>query len=249
VLNLHGGGLPMRYQKTTMLTNWLFKNAIAITAPSLYLQNYFNQNGYNVVLIPNPINLSNYPIVNNSIDYPIILYLRGFGKIYRPLLVLESLTLIKSEYPKVVLHMFGTTNIGMYAICKNYIIENDLESNVVIHGSKSTDIWVQIAKECNMSISIPEFDNTPVSVIECMAMQIPVISADVGGIPFLIKDRVNGLITKPLAVEIAKNVRELVNNKELYRDIQNNAFSNINTYSIDEVVSKWKIVLNSILHN
>ena len=61
-------------------------------------------------------------------------------------------------------------------------------------GKLSRKAWCSMAAEYDIFINTTHYDNTPVSLIEAMALGLPVISTEVGGIPYLIRHQENGLL-------------------------------------------------------
>ena len=51
-----------------------------------------------------------------------------------------------------------------------------------------------MSEDYNVFINTTNYDNTPLSLIEAMALGLPVVSTNVGGIPFLIDHDVHGLL-------------------------------------------------------
>src|SRR5690606_1118742 len=49
----------------------------------------------------------------------------------------------------------------------------------------------------NIFINTTNFDNMPVSVMEAMALGLPIISTNVGGMPFLIENGHDGILVNP----------------------------------------------------
>ena len=57
-------------------------------------------------------------------------------------------------------------------------------------------------------------DNTPVSIMEAMALGLPIVSTNVGGIPYLIDDGVTGLLINPSdSDQMAEKINELISGK------------------------------------
>ena len=61
ILFLHGGNLPARFKKSTKMVNFIFANAQKIVSPSNYLGSFFTNRGFKIEVIPNIIDLNNYP--------------------------------------------------------------------------------------------------------------------------------------------------------------------------------------------
>lgn len=245
ILNLHGGSLPDRYLKSERMFTLLLKNAHAVTAPSGYLKQYFENKGYAVRLIPNPIDISIYPKSRAHRNYPVMLYLRSFGKLYRPENIIDAMVHITQKYPEAHLHMFGKDVEGRIPMCREKIRIHKLEKNITLHGVKLRNEWLNTAVHCNMSISVPVTDNTPVSLLESMSMNIPVITTGAGGIEYIIQDRKNGLITTGEPEDIAHKVIELMENENLYTTIQKSAADYVMMYNMPEVIRLWKELLTN----
>jgi len=99
-----------------------------------------------------------------------------------------------SEYIKTSFNKKGYNNLE--------VIPNSIDiKNYLYKERKIEDInllWVRsLAKDYNVFLNTTNFDNMPVSVIEAMALGIPVISTNVGGLPYLIEDKKNGILVEP----------------------------------------------------
>ncbi|MCK5815852.1 MAG: glycosyltransferase, partial [Flavobacteriaceae bacterium] len=55
-------------------------------------------------------------------------------------------------------------------------------------GVLSKKEWHKVSEDYDIFINTTNVDNTPVSVMEAMAMGLPVVTTNVGGIPYLLKD-------------------------------------------------------------
>jgi glycosyltransferase involved in cell wall biosynthesis len=241
ILVLHGGNLPNRFIKSLPLFKGMLNNAMFATAPSMYLVSFFNSKGFNVKFIPNPIRLSEYKssLSNVFLLTLNLLYLRGFGKVYRPALIIEACRILYSKGIVFHLHLFGRDLDGTLSEVKNLISKYKLNDFVTIYGSKPKYYWIDVAKKCQINLSVPEIDNTPVSVLECMALGIPTISTNVGGIPYLIEHLQNGILVEPSAEILSDMIIRLVEDKELYHQISNNGLNYVLQYDYSRVISMW----------
>lgn len=243
ILNLHGGNLPNRYSCSKWMFDYMLRHAHTITAPSKYLADYFTKAGYPTELIPNPIHIKDYPAAQAQLAVPSILYLRGYGKIYQPQLVIEAMKYLVETYPTAHVYMFGNDLDGGMKKCISLVEAYGLQKNVTIHGPTPKSIWIETAKNCNVCISVPSIDNTPVSVLEAMAMGLPVITTNVGGIKWMIDDRQNGLLADTNPKAIANKIAQLFQDKQLYQHIQQHATTYVATYDVQVVKQQWKKLL------
>lgn len=193
---LHGGNLPNRLENLPKLSKRLFKNAYANVSPSLYLKERFEKAGYqNVVYIPNTINLENYPQHHKTYDTPQLLWVRSFSEIYNPTLAVKVLHELRQRGYDASLCMVGPDTDGSLAEVK--ALAERLNLSVNFTGKLTKTEWIALSKDYNVFINTTNFDNMPVSVIEAMALGLPVVSTNVGGMRYLMKDGVEGILVVP----------------------------------------------------
>jgi len=201
---LHGGNLSSRLHRNPKICKQLFGKAKINVAPSGYLYNAFAKANYkNISLIPNTIPLDNYPFKERKKIAPKLLWVRSFAQIYNPIMAVEVLSLLIKEYPEAQLTMVGPDKDGSLERCKDYALSHNLP--VTFTGKLSKDEWVKYSEESDIFINTTNFDNTPVSVIEAMALGLPVISTNVGGMPFLIENNKEGVLVEPNRPEMFVN--------------------------------------------
>ncbi|NNF74921.1 MAG: glycosyltransferase family 4 protein, partial [Flavobacteriaceae bacterium] len=93
-------------------------------------------------------------------------------------------------------------------------------------------------------INTTNFDNTPVSVIEAMALGLPVVSTNVGGIPYLISDRHDGLLVEKDDLEgMLKAVIYLYNNPATADEIGRRARNKVEQFDWQRVKNRWLEIL------
>ncbi|WP_028873289.1 glycosyltransferase family 4 protein [Psychroserpens burtonensis] len=201
---LHGGDLPKRLQSHPSKSDTLFNNAICCIAPSLYIKEAFEQKGYRpIVYIPNAIEMVNYPISKKTFEIPKLLWVRSFSKIYNPTLAISVLKSLQDRFPEAELCMVGPDSDGSLKAVID--LANELHVAVKITGKLTKTEWIHLSKDYNIFINTTNFDNMPVSVIEAMALGLPVVSTNVGGMPYLITNQREGILVNP------DNVLDMVN--------------------------------------
>ena len=141
ILFLHGGNLPERYVSSKRKVDYIFKRARSIVAPSGYLKTFFEKNGYKVILIPNLIDLEKFGFQVRDFSTPRLLYLRGFGEIYNPLMNVRVVSELMDEYPGIQLAMLGSDIDGFLEKTYELIDCLKLGKHVKIFGKKSQEEW------------------------------------------------------------------------------------------------------------
>jgi glycosyltransferase involved in cell wall biosynthesis len=246
ILFLHGGNLPFRYEKSEKRVTMIFSKAYKIIAPSVYLKNYFEERGFIVEHIPNIIELEKYSFNLRENLRPNILAIRGFGKPYNPLMTLKAVNEIKYLIPKLKLLMLGNQDDFYYNDVINYIAANQLQDMITIKPKCSRDEWVTISKDYDIMVSNPIIDNTPVSLIEGMALGMCIISTNVGGVPFLVVDGKNALLVKDNdAVFMSNVILELCSDIEKARSLSWNARQRAEEFDWRKIKMYWYSIINS----
>lgn len=241
---LRGGNLPLRLDRNPRLCKCLFHSAAMNVSPSVYLQEEFLTRGFQVQLIPNFIDLSNYSYLHRTRIEPRLLWVRAFHRIYNPSLAIKVLAQVKKKYPMAILCMVGPDKDGSMEECKKLILENKLQDEVIFTGKLQKLEWIQRSAQFDIFINTTNFDNMPVSVIEAMALGFPIISTNVGGIPYLIKDGENGLLVEPNDVEgFVRSIEDLIASPAAVSQLSEQARRFAEKFGWEQVKPLWMNVI------
>lgn len=193
---LHGGNLPERLYKNPKSMKAFIENAHTVVSPSDYLIHAYAKAGFKqLIKIPNHIHLDQYPFKARKNIQPNLLWVRSFAAIYNPKMALEVLELVAARYPQARLCMVGPDKDGSLKKCAAIASQKQLQ--VEFTGLLSKADWISLSSRYDLFINSSQFDNLPVSLIEAMALGLPVVSTNVGGIPYLIQHNNNGLLVNP----------------------------------------------------
>ena len=236
---LHGGNLPNRLLSSPKLCKWLFLPAYINVSPSEYLKFHFEKFGIsNVICIPNAISVSDYAFKERSVFYPKLLWVRAFATIYNPTMAIDVLHLLQKKYPEATLTMVGPDKDGSLEETKKYA--NQLKLNVNFTGKLSKAAWTDLAQHHDIFINTTHFDNMPVSVLEAMALGLPVVSTNVGGLPFLITSTENGyLVDDNDAVAMAAQIEAIIGFPQPTLEIIRRAKCKVSQMDWEVVENQW----------
>ncbi|KAA5822425.1 glycosyltransferase family 4 protein [Algibacter amylolyticus] len=207
---LHGGNLPERIKKSPKLSKAIFHNAHVNIAPSLYIKSKFEAEGFkNIINISNSIELNNYKFKPRTLSKVNLLWVRSFSKIYNPTLAIDILSGLKERGIIASLCMVGPDSDGSLRKVQGYAKKMQVE--VRFTGKLSKPEWIKLSEDYNIFINTTNFDNMPVSVIEAMALGLPIVSTNVGGMPYLIDNHNNGLLVPPNSSKVfVEAIQELI---------------------------------------
>jgi glycosyltransferase involved in cell wall biosynthesis len=247
VLTLHGGSLPEFAEHWPGPVRRLLASAAAVTTPSRFLLERMSRYRSDLELCPNPLHLGDYPFRLRTQPRPQLIWLRTFHELYNPTLAVRVLSLLRSHVPDVELIMLGPTRQqSTRKRAGELAIELSVEDRLSLHGRVSkTDVgsWLDRA---DIFLNTTNVDNTPVSVMEAMACGLCVVSTNVGGIPYLIRDGKNGLLVPPNDAEaMAAAVRKILDTPGLAERLSRRARQTVSGLDWSQVLPRWEAILQS----
>lgn len=241
---LHGGNLPNRLLKSPVLSSYIFKNSYKNIAPSNYLKIAFEAKGYNTLLIPNILEIEKYQFKKRITFKPHLLYVRAFSKLYNPMLAVHVLAKLIESFPTAKLCMVGPDKDGSLNECKTLAKSLGIEASLEFLGLLSKSEWHKLSEEYDIFINTTNFDNTPVSVMEAMALGLPVVSTNVGGIPYLIDNNKTGMLIPPNDVDsMASVIKVLLDDIDKLKELSSSARNIVEQFDWSIVKHQWKAIL------
>ena len=245
---LRGGYLPERYKKHPHIFNFLLSDARTIISPSEYLQKSFQNNSFPIIVIPNYIDLEKYSFKSRKKIKPHLLWVRSIHNIYNPLMAVHVLYEIKKKYPDARLCMVGPVKDNRVREQLKILISRlDLQNHVLFSGQLSKIEWTALSKDYDIFINTTDYDNNPVTLLESMALGLPIVSTNVGGVPYLIDDKVTGLLVEAKKSEqMVEKINELISGKIDGYQIARNAREAVSHYDKNEIIKQWCQTINEL---
>ena len=241
---LHGGNLPDRLVASPKMSQMLFNNAYRNIAPSNYLKAEFKKHGYEAEYIPNVLDVFSYTYKQREIFQPKLLYVRAFHRLYNPQMAIHVLAELLKIYPNAKLCMVGPDKDGSLNECIELAMRLKVSNSVVFKGMLTKSEWHSLSENYDVFINTTTVDNTPVSVMEAMALGLLVVSTDVGGMPYLIEHGKSGVLVKSNDVtEMVLAVKEIVSNSLHYSEMSFLARQKVERFDWKVVKELWNRLL------
>lgn len=156
--------------------------------------------------------------------------------------LIEAIRLVKHTK-----HNFAVIIIGEgkeRPMLEKLIRKHHLENHFILAGAISNAADLLSAFNIYVCTSVKE--GFPYSILEAMYSGLPIISTNVGGIPDMIKDGVNGLLVDPgQANDMADDIIELLNNLEFQERLGRQARQDvIEKFSLEKMAADTKATYN-----
>ena len=138
--------------------------------------------------------------------------------------------------------MIGPVKDDSFEVAKQLVKNHKLEGAIEFTGVLSKEKWHNKSKDFDIFINTTNFDNTPVSVMEAMALGLTIISTNAGGIPYLIDNNFEGvLVDKNDPEQMANAIIKLL--KENNQELSINARKKAESFSWEIVKEAWFSIL------
>src|SRR5690554_6671488 len=110
-------------------------------------------------------------------------------------MLVDIVSILIEQYPELKVCMIGPDKDGSMNRIKAQILEKGLESHFEITGRLEKEEWIKKSTDYDIFVNTTNFDNTPVSVIEAMALGLYVVSTNAGGLPYLLENKKDALLS------------------------------------------------------
>ncbi len=251
VLTLHGGNLPAFSHGQPDRVRRLLQTGRVVTTPSEYLSDQMSPYRADLRLLPNALDLKSYAFRLRSQPRPTLVWLRAFHEIYNPEMGPKVVQLLARDFPELRMIMVGPDKRDG-SRQRTLQIATDLgvlDRMTFPGGVRKTETpgWLD---KGDIFLNTPNVDNMPVSVLEAMASGLCVISTNVGGVPYLLKDEHDSLLVPANSPEaMAAAVSRILTEPGLAERLSQSARAKSEKYDWNVVLPQWETLLRSVAGN
>jgi glycosyltransferase involved in cell wall biosynthesis len=248
VLTLHGGNLPEFASQHPARIRRLLSSASCVTAPSGYLKKALGSFREDIHYIPNGIEIGRYPFHLRQSVKPKLVWLRAFHSIYNPVIAVEAITQLVGDFTDIELSMVGPDKgDGSRQQTMAEARRLGVEGRLTFPGGVPKSAVLAWLNKSDIFLNTTNVDNTPVSVIEAMSCGLCIVSTNVGGLPYLLKNEHDALLVPPNDSEVmAKAIRRVLMEPGLAERLSANARKKAEQFDWSIILPKWDKLLHDI---
>jgi glycosyltransferase involved in cell wall biosynthesis len=238
VLTLHGGRLPVFSTKWPSRVKRLLSSAAAVTVPSRFLLEQMSRYSPDLLLLPNPLEISAYHFSVRKKARPRLIWLRAFEELYNPSLACRVVHQLVQEFPDINLKMVGhDKGDGSMETVRRLVSDLGIADRIEMTGGIPKAKVPATLNSGDIFLNTTNVDNTPISVLEAMASGLCVVSTNVGGLPYLLEDGNDALLVPANdANAMAEAVRRILRRPDLAEQLSRNGRSKVENYD-------WSVIL------
>lgn len=205
-----------------------------------------------ITVIPNFINIKDFESARDHCvkkkyapqGEKILVHISNFRKVKRIEDVLGVFDKVRKEMPaKLILVGDGPEKQAIELLCRQLDMHHD-----VVHVGKVADPK-EILSLADLFILPSETESFGLAALEAMAMKVPVISTNSGGLPEVNIQGVTGFLSAVGDVDdMAKNAMMLLKNPQLLQKFSQNAFEQAKKFDIEKILPQYVKLYNQLAH-
>jgi glycosyltransferase involved in cell wall biosynthesis len=249
ILHLHGGAFDTFYEnKCNRFQKWVvrmvFRRVERVIVLSTKWSDWVQQTlgRANVLVVGNPVEAFEWPghVETTHVE---ILSLGRLTKKKGTYDLLQAAAMVAIEYPQLKLILCGD---GELEQVQKEAVRLGIEEHIDIRG------WVSGFEKQRLLaraaiFALPSYaEGLPISILEAMSAQLPVVSTYVGGIPEAITHGIEGYLITPGDVStLSEYLKLLIGNESLRKKMGNAGIQKIaTTFSTDCTIPKIEQIYN-----
>ena len=239
IVNYRGGEAASFLGKSSQLVGFSLRMASGLIVPSGFLKTVFARFNLASEIVPNIIDLERFR--NPSPHRPIrrhLLVARNLEPIYDNETAIRAFLAVHRKHPDATLTIAGSGPLA--APLRTLADKLGLADAVIFTGRLDREAMAQAYRNADIAINPSLVDNMPNSVLEALASGVPVVSTDVGGVPYIVCDGQTAQLVPPNAPEaMAEAILRLMNDNTLSEQLINNGLAEVQNYTWQRV---WPIL-------
>lgn len=208
-----------------------------LVTPSGFLVDVFAQFHLPAQAIGNIVDIRQFRFRERTQPRPKFLHNRGLEAHYNVPCTLRAFAMIQARFPEAGLAVAhdGPSRGSLEEMACELKLRN-----VKFSGSVSQAAMRDLYDEADIYLMSPDIDNMPLSVLECYASGLPLVSTSAGGVPYIVKHEQTGLLV-PLNdhTAMANAAIRLVEEQGLAIQLTRNGLAECRKYEGAAVASEW----------
>ena len=238
LVNYRGGQADEFLETTAKAVRFSMRQTAGLIVPSAFLQQVFARHGMAAEIIPNIIDLERFHPAPAPPVTPHVVVARQLEPLYDIGSALRAMALVLQRHPQARMTVAGS---GPERGRLGDLVQTlGIGERVRFAGQLTNDAMAALYRSASISLNTALADNMPNSVLEALASGVPVVSTNVGGIPYLLRHEHTALLVPPGdAQAMAQAVSRLIEDAGLRQSLVHNGREYVQTFAWARVRERW----------
>tara|TARA_R110000823_G_scaffold210224_15_gene340611 strand:+ start:890 stop:1972 length:1083 start_codon:yes stop_codon:yes gene_type:complete len=240
VVNYRGGEAREYLSKSMRWVRPTLNRASAVVVPSGFLQAVFREFGVAVQVVPNIVDLELFqpPVERASSAHFSIVIARNLEALYGIDTALQAFAIARARHAGLRLMIAGSG--PQRAELEHLAQRLDIADSVTFLGRLDRPAIVALYHAADAMLNPSRVDNMPNSVLEALACGVPVVSTNVGGVPYIVREGETALLVEMDQPEaMATAMLRLAGDEELRSALIQRGVETVAQYGWDSVRPLW----------
>ena len=240
-VNYRGGQAGAFLERQGRFVAPVLRLANRLVVPSDFLREVFRRHGLTAEIVPNIIDVERFRPANPQpprFGGGCILVARNLEAIYDVATALRAFARVAERYPaaRLVVAGSGPERDALSDLARFL----EIADRVRFTGRVDNDRMAELYRDADVLLNTSRVDNMPNSLLEAMASGVPIVSSEVGGIPYLIQSGDTGLLVPPCDPEAAADaVLRVLSDPVLAERLKRRAGELVQAYAWENVRPQW----------
>jgi glycosyltransferase involved in cell wall biosynthesis len=196
VVNYRGGAAePFLARHAARVRRLIERAGAVLVVPSGFLQQVFARHGMQAEVVPNVVDLRRFQPAARNARTPHLIVTRNLEPIYDIPTALRAFALLRKRHPDARLTVAGSGPLRGELEAQARAL--GIAASVGFAGRIDNERIGELYRNADLLLNPATVDNTPVSLLEALASGVPIVSTNVGGVPFLVQDGRHALLVPP----------------------------------------------------
>jgi len=198
VLNYRGGEAGEFFNHSFRWVRPTLQLVHRVVVPSDFLRHVFDRYGVATTVVPNIVDLQRFRAVARGVkrtDEFRLLVARNLELLYDIETALRAFCCVRKCVPGATLAIAGDgpDRERLHRL----VAEWGLDTKIRFLGQLDNEQMPELLATTDVMINPSLADNMPISILEAFASGVPVVSTNVGGVPFIVDEGRTGLLVPP----------------------------------------------------
>ncbi|HEX8009590.1 MAG TPA: glycosyltransferase family 4 protein [Casimicrobiaceae bacterium] len=246
IVHYHGGEAEKFFESQFRFVRPTLKLASAVIVPSGFLRDMFDRWNVSADIVPNVIDLARLRPGTRSTGRLHVIVARNLEDVYDIPTAIRAFAVIREQFAHATLSVAGSGPAlpALRTLCG----ELGIDASVTFTGQLEGEQMAQLYRGADLFLNPSLADNLPVSILEALASGVPIVSTNVGGIPFVVESERTALLVPPRdPTAMAEAALRLLRDGELAVRLRANGLKAVEVYSWPQVRDRLFSVYRRVL--
>jgi L-malate glycosyltransferase len=238
VVNYRGGEAEAFLRRSAPAVRFSMKRASVLVVPSRFLQQVFARFGLEARIVPNIVDLKRFFRGSTSPGCMHVVITRNLEPLYDIGTGVRALALLLRRHPDARMTIAGSG--PERERLEELVARLGVGAHVRFTGRLDSDEMANLYRTATISLNTALADNMPNSVLEALASGLPVVSTNVGGVPFLVDHEKTALLVEAGdAQAMAESMARVIEDHALRERLIRNGLDYVQGFTWERVRKLW----------